>query len=893
MWFCCKSDIKRKSLLLLAVVLLCAILGLIIWKANNLDWMKEQVQAVLKKETFSTLQSNSMDVSWAGLSLRVTLHEVRVIDQSTKIPFFSANTMQADVSVLTWIFSRRVAINKIILDHAALTLGLNLDKNTIEILGLKGESLPQSIDMQQALAALSDLDKIELNHVDVFWKTPLGNSAQQISGTLAWQNKALQSWQFKGTHALQLGKDLPNVSQNIALQATGLYQKIKWSLSGSPKGASFSGHWHISPNEPLNWDLSLKNMSLSPLHAVLGALNKSTVSKKIPEWLIWLDNSIKKGIISHLYWDNSDNPSGEIHFEETDLQYDPDWPALTNIEGKWLFANGAWGLEAAEAYIQGIPVTTLSAAGKIKNDAVYVVTVDGKVDSTLDKGVAFLRECPLKKTAGEGLYQNHLMGDMRLALHLDIPISMSTKNKNQASVSLPIAVKGSILVDNMSLHNNDWDVSLSHGHGKISFTETGVESVVDSVSLKVPAAWPVDWPSEGPLRFALSWDDTDNLFFAGRFADAWDAKTTWRDGALINGEVLLNLKGKERSHWPVSPQDKTILIVSKSFEARVQTDNWASFKKTGPIELNLTFFKCDLNAALNNASSELSSVEVSKVKALPALFKQAIHLKSQSTWIRSYFVGKIDIQANPEAEGWRITNLSAERPNFRLNATGLWSIQDDKSTLSGTIESPHIGNLLNDWEAGGTNLKEGRMETDFSIQWPGGPANFAKENLFGEANVNIRNGRLLGVDVGLGRLLGLLSVDNLKRRLQLDFRDVFKKGFVFDKAEAKLGLEGETWFLKWANVKAPIADLVLKGSTNMKTQALSLFIKAVPKSASSGVPVAAAIAGGPALGAGLWVFDKVFMGTQNRKSAGIFYEVTGTWDKPVVSKVSSLDMVEP
>src|SRR5690606_23893012 len=121
-----------------------------------------------------------------------------------------------------------------------------------------------------------------------------------------------------------------------------------------------------------------------------------------------------------------------------------------------------------------------------------------------------------------GLYQNHLMGDMHLILQLNIPIPISSKYKNQASAPFPIAVKGTILVDNMSLNNPDWAVSVSHGHGKISFTETGVESALDRVSLKVPAVWPVDWPSQGPLRFALSWDDSDHVFFAGRFADAWD-----------------------------------------------------------------------------------------------------------------------------------------------------------------------------------------------------------------------------------------------------------------------------------------------------------------------------------------------------------------------------------
>lgn len=893
MWFCYKLSTKWKLLALLAVSILCIIFGLLTWKTSNLDWVKERVQATLQEEAFSSLQTDAMDVSWAGLSLRVTLHEVRVIDQTTKIPFFSAKILQADVNILTWLFFHRVAMNKVMLDHSALVLGVDLDKNTVEILGLKGEALPQSINMQQVLGGLSNLDKIEINHLHIVWRTPLGNSDQQISGTWAWQNKGQQAWQFKGTHALQLGKDLPAFSQDIVFRASGLYQKIKWSLSGLAKSASFSGTLDISPNEALHWDLSLKNLSTSPVHAVLGALNKSAAAKRMPEWLVWLDGSIKKGLINHLYWDNSDKPIGEIHFEEADLQYHPDWPALTGIEGKWLFANGAWRLEATEARIQGVPVVALSAAGKVKNDAVYEVIVDGKVVSTLDKGVDFLRESPLRKTAGEGLYQNHLVGDMDLTLHLNIPIAISVNNQGQTSASLPVTVKGDILASRLTLHNDDWDVGLSHGHGKISFTETGIESVLNEVSLLIPKTWPVDWPSVGRLGFALSWDDADNLFFAGRFADAWDAKTTWRNGSLINGEILLNLQANAKSRWPASPENKTLLIVSKEFEARVQTDNWIKFKKTDPIELRLTFLKCPLNAAVTHGVLGSANADMSKVGAWSSLFKQAIHVTSQSTWLGSYFLGKVDIQANPESEGWRITNLTVERPNFRLNATGLWSMLHDTSTLSGTITSQHIGDLVNDWKAGGTDLKEGRMQTAFSMQWPGNPADFSWTNIYGEASVDINDGRLLGVDVGLGRLLGLLSLDNLKRRLQLDFRDVFKKGFVFDRAQAKLKLSGETWFLKWAKVKAPTADLIARGSTNMKTEALSLFIKAIPKSATSGVPVAAAIAGGPVLGAGLWVFDKVFMEPQNRKSAGIFYEVSGTWDKPVVNKVSALEMVEP
>jgi uncharacterized protein YhdP len=320
-------------------------------------------------------------------------------------------------------------------------------------------------------------------------------------------------------------------------------------------------------------------------------------------------------------------------------------------------------------------------------------------------------------------------------------------------------------------------------------------------------------------------------------------------------------------------------------------------KKTDSIKLELSFLKCPLGLSPSNGvpgAGDSGNASMSKMKNLSSVVKQPIYFTSQSTWLGSYFFGKVSFQANPEAEGWKVINFTIERPNFSLNAEGFWSIARDSSTLSGTMTSSHIGNLLSDWKTGGASLKEGRMQAVFSVQWPGNPMHFSWTKLSGKLNVDISNGRLLGIDVGFGRLLGLLSTDNLKRRLQLDFRDVFKKGFVFDQAEAKLQLRNETWFLKWAKVKAPTADLVLQGSTNIKTEELSLFIRANPKSAViGGIPVAAAIAGGPALGAGLWVFDKVFMGSRSRKSAGIFYEISGTWNKPVVKKVSSIEMVEP
>src|SRR3546814_8237458 len=54
-------------------------------------------------------------------------------------------------------------------------------------------------------------------------------------------------------------------------------------------------------------------------------------------------------------------------------------------------------------------------------------------------------------------------------------------------------------------------------------------------------------------------------------------------------------------------------------------------------------------------------------------------------------------------------------------------------------------------------------------------------NLQGRFTLAARDGQLVDVEPGAGRVLGLLSVAELPRRLLLDFRDLFSKGFAFNR----------------------------------------------------------------------------------------------------------------
>ena len=58
------------------------------------------------------------------------------------------------------------------------------------------------------------------------------------------------------------------------------------------------------------------------------------------------------------------------------------------------------------------------------------------------------------------------------------------------------------------------------------------------------------------------------------------------------------------------------------------------------------------------------------------------------------------------------------------------------------------------------------------------------------------DGQFLEIEPGIGKLVSLMSLQMLPRRISLDFRDVFSKGFQFDRIASNLASGGWNWTMK-------------------------------------------------------------------------------------------------
>ncbi|MFA6037311.1 MAG: YhdP family protein [Legionellales bacterium] len=249
--------------------------------------------------------------------------------------------------------------------------------------------------------------------------------------------------------------------------------------------------------------------------------------------------------------------------------------------------------------------------------------------------------------------------------------------------------------------------------------------------------------------------------------------------------------------------------------------------------------------------------------------------------------GTIKFTTTPEITGLKIKQIEMLGPQEKFTGNGRWWVEGDKqkTELIGHLSSNALDKTLMLADVSSSILKS-KTEADFNFIWPGDPFDFALAHLSGSVDIHLKDGVLVDVNPGFGRILSLLSLDSIERRLRLDFSDVFKKGFSFDDITTHISIKDGIAHTDNLSMKAPAAEIKMQGNVNLGTKQLDLFAQ-VTTHITSSLPIAATIASGGnpivgAVGLGIWAADKIVKSTAG-DVLGSSYRVTGTWEKPIVN----------
>jgi len=263
-------------------------------------------------------------------------------------------------------------------------------------------------------------------------------------------------------------------------------------------------------------------------------------------------------------------------------------------------------------------------------------------------------------------------------------------------------------------------------------------------------------------------------------------------------------------------------------------------------------------------------------------------LNSEQLFFNGKDMGKLAVRVSAGINGLVIDSISLMSELFTIKGTGSWSFEQNwhRSRFEFDLATADLGKVLR-YFGFEDNMEEGESSAHIKAEWSGTPAEFELSRLDGDIQMTIRDGRLKDLDAGGGRVFGLLSISRLPRRLLLDFSDLFGDGFKFDKITGSFSIADGDAYTNDLSLTSSAADIEISGRIGLASQDYDQVAIVSPKMSSS-LPLIGGLAGGPGLALGLWVADRL-IGKQISSLGNVTYNITGSWDEPVVTNVDDSD----
>lgn len=260
--------------------------------------------------------------------------------------------------------------------------------------------------------------------------------------------------------------------------------------------------------------------------------------------------------------------------------------------------------------------------------------------------------------------------------------------------------------------------------------------------------------------------------------------------------------------------------------------------------------------------------------------------------VGSVAMGAARLRTTPMADGLSLNEFSTRDGRQRVQASGSWRGLGTatRTQLAFTVDSDDIGALVGGLGLGG-QVAGGKGQLIADMGWPGGPGAFTTAAVDAKLTLDARDGRLLEIEPGAGRVLGLLGVAQLPRRLLFDFRDFFGKGFAFDHIRGHVRLNAGVARTQDLVIDGPAAKIQVQGSADLRNERFDQTVTVSPKSGGL-LTAVGALAGGP-VGAAVGAVANAVLDKPLQGLAAKTYRVTGPWKSPEVQVVNDAKASTP
>ena len=264
----------------------------------------------------------------------------------------------------------------------------------------------------------------------------------------------------------------------------------------------------------------------------------------------------------------------------------------------------------------------------------------------------------------------------------------------------------------------------------------------------------------------------------------------------------------------------------------------------------------------------------------------AVDLVAEDFGFHGKRFGRVEIVARRDGADWRVERLSMQNPEGTLSGNGLWrTAPAPRTTFSFQMQASDIGRFLD--RAGYAGLvRGGKASAKAELAWDGEPAAIDYASLSGNLQLHAEDGRFLEIEPGIGKLVSLMSLQMLPRRITLDFRDVFSKGFQWDNIDATAQITQGTLETRDFRMSGGAAEVRMTGTVDLAEETQDLHVRVVP-ALDNTASTAAAVAINPVAGLTTLLAQKLLRNPLGQMFA-FEYAISGSWTDPKVEKLTPM-----
>ncbi|MDX9884358.1 YhdP family protein [Thauera sp.] len=279
-----------------------------------------------------------------------------------------------------------------------------------------------------------------------------------------------------------------------------------------------------------------------------------------------------------------------------------------------------------------------------------------------------------------------------------------------------------------------------------------------------------------------------------------------------------------------------------------------------------------------DAAEQAEPVDEAPPRRLPAL-----DVVAEEFELRGLALGRLEVFARNRGGLWQLERFNLANDDGRLAGSGQWQAAGRQRTrLDFSLETPDFGRLSS--RLGYPDVvRGGQASLTGQLGWQGAPTRIDYPSLNGSLKLETGSGQFNKLEPGVGRLLGILSLQALPRRITLDFRDVFSEGFAFDRISGSIDVAAGVLRTEDLEIRGPSARVKMTGSADVVAETQDLRVLVQPTLSESIAIGAAAGLLNPAVGVITYLAQKV-LSDPIEKIFAFEYVVTGAWSDPQVAK---------